>query len=50
MQGFINLKKEEMVKLEEKQKKLLDVKKQEMEALQLMAQALAKLAGLPANE
>lgn len=50
MQGFINLKKEEMAKVEEKQKKLLDVKKQEVAALQLMAQALAKMAGLPANE
>lgn len=50
MNDFINLKKEEMTKVEEKQKKLLDVKKQEKAALQLMAQALAKMAGLPAIE
>lgn len=50
MNDFINLKKEEMTKVEEKQKKLLDVKKQEVAALQLMAQALAKMAGLPAIE
>jgi len=38
-----------MAKVEEKQNKLLDVKKQEVAALQLMAQALAKMAGLPTN-
>lgn len=37
MQDFINLKKEEMAKIEEKQKNVLDVKKKEVAALQLMA-------------
>lgn len=50
MKDFINLKKEEMAKVEEKQKQILDVKKQEVAALQLMAQALAKMAGLPVTE
>lgn len=36
MQGFINLKKEEMAKVEEKQKKLLDVKKQEVAGLEII--------------